>query len=784
MRPSNIRPTLRSAVTLIEVLIAVGVVAVLGGGAFLTVANSRLSAEEAKLQQDVRVINSAIDAYLASGGDLDGAGSPQDVLARLKTRADSTSAPRILGLTGSFLDSRTTALMQTSEEAGSPVLRAYDTTEPSPRFTTATTGGVGVKAFVFDDAAGAAIPTGEARTRTLDQATQTAWVWDYTDSSSGQGSGQTPGTGDPVVPVATEITNPVGNPGVAAIPLAPPTFSPAAGTYPLTGYPLSLALVNPNPPGSSRIYYSLNLGSYNLFNTPFSVGPNITITAFCISLDPSRYTTSAAATAAYGVIPLQLAISISSTSSLTYAQAGGLMLGQPAQFPPPARITLGVTVPTAYLSSANFQIQYTTDGSDPLTNTNRIGPSFSGSFQSPEIDLSINNWGNLSNLPIRAVARALNTNFFISSPVVSNSVAANREALSNPVVTPPDQFVFNSVTVSMSTPPVGPSDGMQVRYTLNGTTPTTNSTLYTTPIRLAAFAANEVRTVNATTFVTGSLTNWFSQSPTVTRTYTGPNFSLGTNGGFLIQGGVINNNADIRGSVVVASVTDGAQPNITIRNNADISGDMFVPGTPTVVDLLTNKITNLNGQIDPTNYTITFNNNSSIAGRVYRRITPFFLQPVILPTGLTNRPNQSNGTLLPGAYSTVNPRNGDSITLGVAGATNPAVYTITNFIANNNVTINVVGPVILNLNPGASGTVRIENNVVFGNSSRPEWLQVNMASGNFLLGNNGFMYGTVNNPGGTVTFDNNTTFSGGVTARNFVLNNNGSGIVFTLPPPL
>jgi type II secretory pathway pseudopilin PulG len=412
MSPNKNHRGLCSAVTLIEVLIALGVVAVLGGGAYINVANSRVAADEAKLAQDVRVLNSAIDAYLASGGDLDGASTPEDVLSRLKTRADSTSAPRVLGLTGSFLDSRTTALMQTSEEAGTGALRAYYTTSPSPRFITGTSGSAGVKAFVFDDAAGSASPTGEERTRTLDVATQTAWVWDFTNRPA-------PAPGEAQVPVATEITNPVANPGIPAIQLNPPTFSPVAGVYPLTSYPMALTLVNPNPAGSSRIYYSLNAGPYVLFNTPFSVSPNTTITAFCISLDPSRYTTSASATAAYGVTPLQLAISISASPSLTYAQAGGSMLGQPAQIPPPATITLGVTVPPPYLSSDGFRIEYTTDGSDPLTSTNRvIGPSFSGSFLSPSIDLSLTNWGGRSNLPIRAVARALNTSGVGSVPLL------------------------------------------------------------------------------------------------------------------------------------------------------------------------------------------------------------------------------------------------------------------------------------------------------------------------------------------------------------------------------
>ena len=304
MTPATRLPRRCSAVTLIEVIIALAVVAVLGGGAYINVTNSRRAADETKLEQDVRVINSAIDAYLASGGNLDGATTPDEVLAALKTRADAASSARMMGMTGSFVDPRTMALMQTSDEASTGALRAYFTTSPSPRFVTGNSGGAGVKAFVFDDAAGAASPTGETRERLLDRATETAWVWDFTNRPA-------PARTEAQVPEASEVTNPVASPGVPAIQLNAPVFTPAAGVNPLTSYPLLLTLVNPNPPGSSRIYYSLNAGPFVLFNTPFSISPNTTVTAFSISLDPSRYITSASATARGRVSSVRRAVAAS-----------------------------------------------------------------------------------------------------------------------------------------------------------------------------------------------------------------------------------------------------------------------------------------------------------------------------------------------------------------------------------------------------------------------------------------------------------------------------------------
>jgi hypothetical protein len=277
---------------------------------------------------------------------------------------------------------------------------------------------------------------------------------------------------------------------------------------------------------------------------------------------------------------------------------------------------------------------------------------------------------------------------------------------------------------------------------------------------------------------------WFTPSGVVSAVYSGPNFNYGAiTGGVLISGGTIGNNASLRGSVVIARVTNGTQPNLTFNNNTALTGDIFAPGTPRVVGLATNRIVDLDGDINPTNYTVTIGSGVAFSGTVYRRITPVVMPSVTLPTGLTPRGSASSGTLLPGYYTRINPGNNATVTLGVAGSTTPLVYLVDSFSTGNGAQVNVVGPVILVLNPGASSTINIANNVVVGNSSRPDWLQIQMVTGNLTLGNNGFLYGTVLAPSGTVNFENNSTFSGAVTARTFLLNNNGAGITFSLPPP-
>jgi hypothetical protein len=192
----------------------------------------------------------------------------------------------------------------------------------------------------------------------------------------------------------------------------------------------------------------------------------------------------------------------------------------------------------------------------------------------------------------------------------------------------------------------------------------------------------------------------------------------------------------------------------------------------------------LDGAITPTNYTVNIQ-KADFAGKVYRRITPVTMPVVSLPTGLTNYGSISAGTqtLQPGYYTSVTLNNGGEITIGVPGATQPSSYVFDVLSMGNNVKIKVVGPVTLTLNPGVANTVTLGNGVVMGNIDHPEWLQVNMFTGNIRVGNNSTMYGSILNPNGTVSFQQNSTFVGGVTAKYINIENNATGVSFSLPPP-
>jgi prepilin-type N-terminal cleavage/methylation domain-containing protein len=408
--------------TFVEVLVAVAVIGTLGGVAYVNFAGAREATVAGKLAADVRVLNNGIDNYLAAGGSLTGVTTADGALAKLKSVATDYSSARTLGVTGSFVDPRITIIYQDQEEGNSSAPRAFYTNSSPPRFYVDWGGGIGIKEFAFDEEGAGATAATETRTRTLDQAATNGWVWDYNDRSVGSAPAG-------LVPTAVDIAGGPTNVGQTIIPLLPPTFSPAGGSRVITSYPLQLTIVDPNDSDISRVYYSLNGSPYVLFTTPFNIDPDTSVSALCISLDPSRYASSSVVSANYTATPLALTISLTAPASVTYAQAGGAMLNEALQTPPLATVGLTASVPPPYLTSSNFNVRYTLNGSIPSGTNGISGPAFSGSFVSPSISLGLSNFGSNASINLQAVALTLKPTWFTSSGVVQRTVVAQQQAL-------------------------------------------------------------------------------------------------------------------------------------------------------------------------------------------------------------------------------------------------------------------------------------------------------------------------------------------------------------------
>jgi prepilin-type N-terminal cleavage/methylation domain-containing protein len=818
--------------SLVEILVVLALIGVVTTVSMPLITGAPEAAKRKKLEQDVAIVNNAIDSYLASGGDPQNLTS-DGVLGALKSRVYGGMAAEMLGPQGPFLDP--TVATNPTDFSWSAIFAPG----ARPRFEIVeNTSGV-----VFGS--GPAMAIGGVAER-ADQA-RPSWLWSYVEATP-------PAEAAVYIPLAVDNVSLSTNLPLVGVTLGPPLVSPSSTNGSLWNFPLSVSMTNTNPPGSSRVYYKVGTGNYSLHDgEPLNIDPGTSLQAVCVSLDPSRYYNSTVASNDYGVVPLTLAVRIDTPASITYAQAGGLLQGVNQLQPSQAFIRLEDTVntiagqpdnllvsetgddkfiPASYLRDANFVVRYTTDGSDPLTSASaQTGPAFNGFYSPVPVSLALTQWGTNNELPIRAVAVSLNPEWFTSSEVVSNTVVPAKTVLDPPSVSPTNQVVTFAVTVTMSNPPTRPVSGTEIRYTTNNSEPNlANGVVYNSPFSLSSFGVNEDRILRAATVVTGNLTNWFDQSPATVRVYTGPAFAgSGLPSGALVGSATLN--STFNGNVTVAYPSSGVVPNITYNQNAVINGSLYVPGTPRIAQnspfipqwTLSNdaqfanriygivegqgpspRVVDLTGPTTPTNYVITFNNNSYITGKIFRRserytLTPLNVStfppktssaslslsgPVAEPLSASNVANVTlnttsvgSVTLLPGTYGNMTANNNSKFVLGdAADPDTPVIYNFDSLTLNSGGDVVVVGRVILNLRNGFN----LSNGAVVGNPDHPDWLQINVWNANVNVASGSSVYGRIYAPNNTIAFNNGSTLDGSVTARNLELNS--ASIVFSLSP--
>lgn len=279
----------------------------------------------------------------------------------------------------------------------------------------------------------------------------------------------------------------------------------------------------------------------------------------------------------------------------------------------------------------------------------------------------------------------------------------------------------------------------------------------------------------------------------VVATLNASNYS-GTQSGTLIVGVTalvrrgLTINGDIDGSVQVL-----LPENNTFNGNSGMTGDLLVPGTPTVQ--LNGRPTfaglkDGTGAATPTNTTVTLNGNALLRYLV-RRTDPIPM-PVIAapdqPAGtrnvamnkstdpigawstlkdLTLNGNVGSVAVPAGVYGSFSANGGSGFTLGVAGATTPSVYQFQSLTLNGNTVLNIVGPVIIVLKND------LNVNSTAGSSAHPEWLDLRIANGGLTLNGNVTFAGYVTAPSGTVTINGRSTLTGGLVADKLVVNGGG-----------
>ncbi|HVU35449.1 MAG TPA: MBG domain-containing protein [Opitutaceae bacterium] len=272
-----------------------------------------------------------------------------------------------------------------------------------------------------------------------------------------------------------------------------------------------------------------------------------------------------------------------------------------------------------------------------------------------------------------------------------------------------------------------------------------------------------------------------------------PNHAGSATGTLLVSTTALVRHAPTLNGGVDGSIQVELPESVTLNGQAWVSGDLLVPGTPTV--RLNGRPTYAgtldgSGAATPSNFTVTLNGDS-VLRHVVRR-TPAVVMPVVppppAPTGtrtvVLNSPTDNPGNfatirnltlngrvgacVVPaGTYGTLIANGNSGFVLGTPGATTPATYNLQGLVLNGNCTLQVVGPVILNLATG----VTVNGNM--GDSGHPEWLVINVASGGVTLNGGVTISGLVTAPAGTVIINGHSTLTGALISDRLIINGNG-----------
>jgi len=284
---------------------------------------------------------------------------------------------------------------------------------------------------------------------------------------------------------------------------ATPTFSPAAGTF-----TAAQSVTLSDTTSGAVIYYTLDgstpTTSSSQYSTPLAISQNTTINA--IAAAPGQ-NPSPVATATYTITP-PAATPTFSPSAGTYTSS--------------QTVTISDTTSEA-------TIYYTTDGSTPTTSSTQ--------FTSP---ISVS-----TNETIQAIATATG----YSSSAVASAVYSITPPAATPVfnVTTGTYLTAQTVTISDSTP------GAKIYYTIDGSTPTTGSTVYNGSITVSAS-----ETIEAAAIATGySLSAVASATYTITPSAAIPAFSVAA--GTYTSAQTVSISDSTAGAIIYFT-TDGSTP--------------------------------------------------------------------------------------------------------------------------------------------------------------------------------------------------------------------------------
>ena len=479
--------------SLIEIMMTVAIMSTIAAFGIMGVSTMQSSSDGVKLTRDVAVLNKALRQYELFGGSLAGLVDAQLVIDKLKTKLTGDNRKEMAGLRGTMVDARLRIDLQTSLEAATTQPRArYDST--SRQFVVIQSGAAAIRRFVLDSTLASKDYGTETRATTLKLAKQDKWVWDYREG--------TPGRANPNLPTPPGAPPAEPTPaGVTMASLSPPSYNIASGTYPLRDFPLTVTMIDTNPPNVSTLLYSINGGPFQSYQTPVAFDPSVVVSTFASPLDPDKYQDSGNTLRDYRATPevpdLRLEFS---NLNLSYADLGGPML--PSSAPGPGsegKITLGnrAAIPDVYENNTVFQPLWTYDGSNPLTSSTAVlAPPFSGGYLGNNLPVTMASWPTgAATLRVQAAIKTKRPEIVTNSAVRSATLTRRAVKLAPPNIT----FDERDVTLALDTASGNYPVGTRIFYTINGSDPGENNgepvsgTLYTGPFTLAGDYQQTVR---------------------------------------------------------------------------------------------------------------------------------------------------------------------------------------------------------------------------------------------------------------------------------------------------
>jgi len=258
--------------------------------------------------------------------------------------------------------------------------------------------------------------------------------------------------------------------------------------------------------------------------------------------------------------------------------------------------------------------------------------------------------------------------------------------------------------------------------------------------------------------------------------------------------------------LVDGSVQSNQSGNINLNSGAEITGPLYVPGSPQIKingNATPPQVIEGQGNPSPSNKKIIINSGASVV-TVVRRTDPIDLLEVVepsAPSGTRNvnlnssnddpgdfatiknlNANSNAGSVVvpAGSYGNFTANSGSTFVLGVPNTFEPSVYHFQRLNLNSNSSLELIGPVIIVLRHGSSF-----NSPAVGNVDHPEWLLLKIFQGGMNLNSNVDFYGHIRAPEGHVNINSQSRLFGTLESDRLNLNSNGQiiGIPYVLGPP-